>query len=388
MKSSTIAKWAILLILAAVAFQQLVLRPKPVSAHVLQRGTVLVEALGTGSVESKRTLDVAFEVTGRVALIKVDQGDVIAAGQLLATIDDETFVAEVDLTREEVSLARSSVTRLEAEIDRAEAVLEGALSSLQRIEPLVEIDLVSREDLDVAQERHKVALADLARAHAALIEGTRALATAQVKQTGAEADHRRTAVYSPLQGLVLSREREVVDVAVPGTPILRIADTETVWASVWVDEIHLAQLSLDMPARIALRSDPEQMLDGHIARIGREVDRETRELLVDVAFDAAHDQLIFGQRVDLSIELGRRDDVVRVPLTHLVRLEGEEGVLIQTEGRARFVPLTLGARGRDFGEVVDGLADGTTVLAARYANGSPVLVDHRIVISPASEVDG
>jgi len=388
MRPSSIAKWVLLLIVAAVAFQQLVLRPKLITALTLQRGTVRVEALGTGSVESRRTLDVAFEVTGRVSSIEVDQGDTIAAGQLLAAIDDETFAAEVDLAREEVTLARSSVTRLEAEIDRAQAVLEGALSNLQRIQPLVEVDLVSREDLDVAEERHKVALADLARAQAALVEGTRSLATARVKQTAAEADHRRTVVHSPLQGLVLSREREVGDVAVPGTPVLRIADTETIWASVWVDETYLAQLSLGMPARIGLRSDPQNVLPGRVARIGREVDRETRELLVDVAFDSTDEPLVFGQRVDLTIELQRREDVLRVPLTHLVRSQGAEGVFVAEGGRARFVELSLGVRGRDFVEVDGGLADGATVLAARYANGSPVQVDHRIEISSPSDIEG
>ncbi|MFT7463101.1 MAG: HlyD family secretion protein [Pseudohongiellaceae bacterium] len=388
MRPSTIAKWVLLLIVVGVAVQQLVLRPQQISAHTLQRGTVLVEALGTGSVESRRTLDVAFEVTGRVSSIEVDQGDTIVAGERLAAIDDETFVAEVNLAREEVTLAQSSVTRLDAEIDRAEAVLAGALSNLQRIEPLVEVDLVSREDLDVAEERHKVALADLARAKAALVEGTRSLATAQVKQTAAEVDHRRTVVQSPLNGLVLSREREVGDVAVPGAPILRIADTETIWASVWVDEIYLAQLSLGTPARIALRSDPKRLLAGRVARIGREVDRETRELLVDVAFESTDEQLVFGQRVDLSIELQRREDVLRMPLTHLVRWQGAEGVYVEEDGRARFVEIVLGARGRDFVEVSGGLTVGDTVLAARYADGSPVEVEHRIEISSPSDSEG
>ena len=68
----------------AAAIYYTVLQPIDVRSHPVVRGTVLVEALGTGSVESHRTASVSFEVTGRVTMIHVDQGDRVKEGQVLA----------------------------------------------------------------------------------------------------------------------------------------------------------------------------------------------------------------------------------------------------------------------------------------------------------------
>ena len=385
MKKLRILKWAALLGVMAIALYFLLLRPHHVTPLQPSRGTVLVEALGTGSVESRQTIELGFEVTGRVSRLEVDQGDLLEEGQVLAAIEDITFRAEVELEQEEVQLARSTLLRLDAEIDRAEAVLEGAASNLGRFRPLVESGVASLEDLDVAEERHEVALAELARAKAAEMEGKRALATAERRLARAEADLARTVVTSPTNGVVLRREREVGDVAVPGASVLRIASTETVWASVWVDETYLASLALDLPARIALRSDPDRILPGRVARIGREVDRETRELLVDVAFEDPPENLLFGQRVDLRIELARSENVTRIPVAVLARSGGAEGIFVARDGRARFLPIEVGTRGRDFVEVAGGLPGDAVVLPSRYTNGRVVSEGDRLSLIPDEE---
>lgn len=387
MKLFRFLKWLLLPALIALLLYFVVLQPQPVASLSLSRGTVLIEAFGTGSVESRRTINVGFEVTGRVERLEADQGDTIHRGQELAAIDDETFQAEVDLAREEITLAESSLVRLETEIDRAEAVLAGAASNLARVRPLVESRVASAEELDVAVERHKVGLAELARAQAADEEGKRLLATAQRKLQRAEVDLARTVVISPVDGVVLKREREVGDVAVPGASVLRIADTGTIWASVWIDETYLPALKTGMAARIELRSNAGEILPGTLARIGREVDRETRELLVDVSFDTPPDDLFFGQRVDLRIELSRRADVLRIPRGALARVDGDEGVFVIDDGRAQFRPLRLGAHGREFVEVLEELPSDLPLLSPRFPKGKPVKVGQRVVASETSESD-
>ena len=378
-------KWLVLPIAIGALIYMLVLRPHAVRPVDLARGQVLVEALGMGSVESRRTIEVGFEVTGRVLRLEVDQGDTILEDQVLAVIDDETFQVDVELAREEIALARSSLARLKAEIDRAEAVLDGSVSNLERIRALVASGVASEEELDVSQERHKVSLAEFARAGAADDEGRRQLATAQRRLERSQADLARTVVRSPVDGVVLRRQREVGDIAVPGASVLRIAASDTVWASVWVDETYLPSLRTGMPARIALRSAPLEVLAGRVARIGREVDRETRELLVDVTFDEPPKELFFGQRVDLRIELDRREDVTRLPRSVLTSLDGVEGAMLLEDGRARFHPLALGARGREFVELTEELPPTAQLLPARYASGDPIREGDRVRISEPRE---
>ncbi|MDC0585085.1 efflux RND transporter periplasmic adaptor subunit [Planctomycetota bacterium] len=328
--------WLIVLGGGAAAVYFVALRPTEVWPYPVSTGTVSVEALGTGSVESRRMVQVSFEVTGRVTRIDVDQSDLVKQGQQLAVIDNRTFLAEVALAEQEVALAESTLDRLEADIERSRAVLKGAEEGLNRTRPLVESGVASQEALDVADERHKVASAELSRAEAARLEGGESIAAAQRELDRARAELDRTVVLSPFDGVVLHREREVGDVAVPGSAVLKLAATDTVWASVWVDETYLGSLATGLPARIALRSDPDRAVRGTVSRIGREVDRETRELLVDVSFDEVPEKLAFGQRVDLWVELARRPDVLRIPALAVIEVEGRVGAFVANGSRAEF----------------------------------------------------
>lgn len=348
------------------------LQPRAVVAHTVERGEVLAEVLGTGSIESRRTVDLGFEVTGRVARLAVDQGDPVTAAQELASLDDETYRVDLALADEELALARAGVARLEAERGRAEAVLAGAEANARRVQSLHEQRLVSAEALEEADERLRIAVADLARANAAHAEAEQRVATTQQALSRAEARLRHTVARSPFDGVVLRRDREVGDVAVPGAPVLRLAATDVVWASVWVDETFLDLLRPGQPARIHLRSAPERPLRGTVARIGREVDRETRELLVDVAIERLPERLALGQRADLWIEVGRAEDAVRLPPELLVRWGDRAGAWVLREGRARFAPLELGAHSRDWVEVRAGLAAGDVVLRPASAGAPPL----------------
>ncbi len=370
--------WLLLIGGVLVAIYLLFLRPIDVTPHRVSKGVVLVEALGTGSIESRRTIDVSFEVTARLVQIHVDQGDHVKQGQELASIDNSTFEAEVALAEQEVSLAESTRQRLNADIERSRAVLKGADDGLERIRPLVESGAASEEALDVAEERQKIATAELARSQAAQFEGQEAVSTARRRLDRAKTAFARTVVRSPFDGIVLRREREVGDVAVPGAAVLKLAATDTVWASVWVDETYLDALKVGLPATIALRSDVEQTLQGKVVRIGHEVDRETRELLVDVSFDKLPEKLVFGQRVDLRIELARRTDVARVPTHVVVQRDDQEGAFVANGGRAEFRALELGQRGRDLIEVTGGLSLDDVVLDPSVAKNKLLRDGQRI----------
>jgi HlyD family secretion protein len=378
---SIIAGVATVLGLAAAIYYA-VLRPVDVRSHPVVRETVVVEALGTGSVESRQMASVSFEVTGRVTMIHVDQGDRVTKGQLLAAIDDGTFRAEVALAEQQVELAKSTSRRLDADITRAEAVRQGAVDGLERIRSLASKGAASEENLDVAEERMQVATAELSRARAAQLEAHQSIAAAARRLDRTQADLDRAIVQSPFDGVVVRREREVGDVAVPGAAVLRLAATDTVWASVWVDETYLGSLSVGQPARIVLRSEPERALRGAVSRIGREVDRETRELLVDVVFDAAPETLVFGQRVDLWIELARAPAALCIPSGSVAHVGGREGVFVLDGSRASFRPIEFGRRGRELVEVVRGLSEGDVVLDPSIGRAKSLKDGQRIRLLP------
>ncbi len=374
-----IVTWVIILGAAAFILYNVFWRPREVVSRQSSSGDIVLEALGTGSIESRKTIELGFELTGRITELLVDQGDTVVKGQELARLDAATFQAEVALAEQEVAHTKATVRRLGTDIGRARAVLQGAQDNLDRTKPQVEKGVATLELLDVAEERVKVALAELSRAEAALLEGEQVVLSAARKLDRAKADLEKTTAICPLDGVVIRRESEVGSIVSPGTPVLRIASTETIWASVWVDETYLDGLRVGLKARIALRSAPEEILLGKVARIGREVDRETRELLVDVVFDSTPKNLVFGQRVDLWIELKVKKDVRRVDARFLTYQDGEEGVFIEVDGRAEFRRLKLGIRGRELVEVLEGLDSEVTLIAPLAQSNKPLNRNQRVV---------
>ena len=86
----------------------------------------------------------------------------------------------------------------------------------------------------------------------------------------------------PFDGLITRRDRDLGDIVVPGACIFQLISTEDIWVSAWVDESFRAVLQPGQKARIVFRSEPGKDYAGSVIRISREVDRETREFLVDV----------------------------------------------------------------------------------------------------------
>ncbi len=357
------------------------LAPVPVTTHVVERGTVEVEVMGTGTLEPRVRAVVSTRVPGRLDRVEVDEGERVAAGQIVALLDDAELRRQVEVEEAGLELAKAGLQRLRAERARAVAVQAKAAVDHRRNRELFARKSISAAEQDRSLESVGVAAAELARADAMLEEGRRQVAAAQSKL---EVQRERLAdatLRAPFDGLVLRREREPGDVVVPGTPILLIASTARMWCRAWVDETAQASPLVGQPARVVFRSEPDRAYDGRVVRVGREADRESRELLVDVEVSRLPANWAVGQRAEVYLRTARLERVVRLPSRLLMRLPGElEGTYVAADGRARWRQLAVGARGRDTLEIARGLEPGEVVVTPRAAAG--VLTDGQRVVLP------
>jgi HlyD family secretion protein len=352
----------IVVALAGAVLWVLVFKPVTVVAHELARGDVMESIPGTGAIECPRVVSAGFELTGRIVELLADQGDAVVKGQQLARIDAEVYRAEEAAAVQEVELVRAALARLRSDIKRAEAQQQGAAAHVKRQEDAFRGNIISRDVLDQAIERARVAEADLERANAAMVEGEQSLAAAERALEVARARLQRTILRSPLDGIVLLRLGEPGDVAVPGGAVLRIGDNSSVWASVWVDETFLPALKPGQAASVVLRSSPGIELQAEVLRIGREVDRETRELLVDLVLRDVPELLAVGQRADAQIHGSTSRNVVRAPSEFLVMRSDGAFVWQQIGGKAVLREVVVGLRGREWVEISSGVAAGDVIL--------------------------
>ena len=166
---------------------------------------------------------------------------------------------------------------------------------------------------------------------------------------------------SPFDGIVVRRLRDPGDTVTVGTTVLRLVAVDALWSRAWIDESSLGELQEGQVVRVRLGASGEPAHTGKVDRIGREVDRQTHELLVDVLLSEVPARVAMGQRADVWIETARRTDVLRVPLAFVRRDAAGAYCLVDRGGRVGRAAVTLGLDGRQLVEVT-GLSAGDTVL--------------------------
>ena len=351
--------WAVIMLAAVLVMR---LRPMAVDRHVAASGTVVREVMGTGTLDARTRATVGAKIAGRMAELGADQGDLVKKDQVLARIDDTDLRRQVSAAEAVWRAAQSSIVRAKADQTRAQAVLDQAQRDRTRLEPLREANIASLDSLEQAGERLAVAQAELGRAAAAIVETEQQAAAAEETVRMYQARLAEATLAAPFDGLVVRRVREVGDVVVPGTAVMTVVATDTLWISTWVDESAMGSIAVGQAARIVFRSDPGKGSRGEVLRIGREVDRESREFLVDVRIADPPVQWAIGQRAEVFIQTGATEAAVRLPSQLLRTRDGVVGTWIDERGTAVWRPLQIGLRGLDAVEVTAGLAAGESVV--------------------------
>lgn len=365
-------------VLAAVVYR-VKLSPIPVSAFPVARGSVEAEVMGTGTLTAHTQATIGPEIQGRLVELTVDQNDEVTKGQLLARLDDSDLREQQAIAKANLEAAQATLDRAKAEQKRAEAVIAQARREYDRQSQLQAKQIASESDLDKARELLQVAEAEEARAVAAVSESQRLIVAAERTLDYQNARLADADICCPFDGLITRRDRDLGDVVVPGAGVFQLISTQDLWVSAWVDESFRAVLKPGQKTRIVFRSEPKKDYTGSIIRISPEVDRETREFLVDVKPDQLPQGWAVGQRAEVFIATGAKDDVVRISVRMIRWRENQAGVWTSENGRARWRPLELGMAGREFIEVVRGLNENDTVIVAGEAQAKKMQPGRRVV---------
>ena len=357
-------------VVVALLVRHRLVAPMPVHRHVVDRGDVVRKVSGRATIESRREVQLGFDLVGRVSDVLVDEGDRVKLGQVVAHLAPEQWNADVHAASSGVPLAKAALARLAADERRAQATLTFARREAERIRALAASGSVSARDLDLAEQQLALALADLDRVRAAQAEAQKQIAVASGATESKTATVTRAALVSPFEGVVLRRFKDPGDTVVVGATVLRIVAVDRLWARAAIDESMLADLREGMSAEITLLGDPGDPLRGAVDRIGREVDRQTHEVLVDVLLAKVPTRLAIGHRADVHIALERREGVTRIPLAFLRRDAAGAFVFVDDAGRIARAAVQVGAIGRDFVEITSGLKPADVALDAPTPGGT------------------
>jgi HlyD family secretion protein len=255
---------------------------------------------GPGRVEpSSEDIKIGSELSGRLKVVNVEEGDAIQRAQVLAELENADYRAQVESARANV-IAKQAVLRkvingarrqerdeARSSVNEAKAVTENAKSELHRRQELFSAGVVSREELeryareaDVAQAKYEAAVQqhalvdDRAREEdQSLAEADLQLAQAQLDE--AQARYDKTFIRSPIDGTILRKHHRsgesVSNSSTVPDPVLTIGDRKTLRVRVDVDETDVSKVNVGQRAYVTADAFGKQKFWGHVVRVGQQL---------------------------------------------------------------------------------------------------------------------
>lgn len=372
--------------LAFVALRTGPLAPTRVTVTAVQQGRLSPAIFGIGTVEARRNWMIGPTVAGRVLGVKVDVGDTVKAGQLLAEMDPVDL--DQRLAALDAALARTASTQAGAQAQVADATARRALAAVnaRRNQDLAAQNFISAGALEARLQEKASADAALQAAQANLSGAGQDVLRQRAERAALAQQRGNVRLLAPADGVVTSRDAEAGSTVVAGQPVLRLVDPASLWVRLRVDQGRSAGLAAGLKASIVLRSQPRAPLAGQVARVELLADSVTEERIAQVTFDAAAGASV-GELAEVTLQLPETPTALLLPNASIQRQQGQTGVWRLDGGKPVFVPVQLGAHSLDGQvQVLDGLKAGDEVVVysqKALSAGSRVQVVDALVKTPA-----
>lgn len=316
-----------------------------------QAGTPILTA--SGYVVARRKAVVSAKIQGRLAELKVEEGDRVREGEVVARLEARDFSAQVQRSR--------------AAVQRAEADLVEQRRQLRQAEELARDRILSADQLEATQSRVAIAEAAVRQARADL-----ALSGALLQDT---------VIRAPFTGTVVKKMAEVGESVAPIPPgvnlstssgaIVALADLDTLEVEADVAEANVARLSSDQPAEVTVEAFPDRRYRAVLRQVIPTADRTKATVQVKVTILDKDPDLKPEMSAKVTfLEAARPESasvapapVVTVPREAVVTRDGASVVfVVGTDGTVQARPVST--RGERQGQLVvqSGLAGGEAVV--------------------------
>jgi RND family efflux transporter MFP subunit len=252
----------------------------------------------SGVVEAASTSSLSFEVPGNVKEVKVEVGETVSRGQVLATLDDGAF--------------RLKVEAAEATVGRAEVELADSDRESTRLQRIAGRDrgLVSQQMLDQARASY---------------EATRKnLSYAQSRLNLAKRDLDRTVLRAPFDGVVTERHVDPFQEVDRGQRLFDLHAEGVMEAAISIPESEIMQVHLGLPGQIRFPAIPGQTHEGIVTEISSAAGT-ANAFPVRLTIRGDSEEIRPGLTTEVNLTLGgdREETAYLIPISALVPAEGE-----------------------------------------------------------------
>ncbi|HET7231436.1 MAG TPA: efflux RND transporter periplasmic adaptor subunit [Longimicrobium sp.] len=372
---------------------------REVRAEAVARRDLVSTVTASGKIQPKRKVDISADISGRVIQLAVEEGQWVSRGDLLLRIDASQYEAlvhqaEAGVAQNRARLAEARAQQLKAQADqrRAEQLAQGR-------------DLIAAQEVDNARTQAQVAAATVQAAQYAVQQSMANLSQARDNL-------RKTTIVAPMAGRVTRLNIHEGETAIigtmnnPGSLLLTIADPSAMEAKVKVDETDVPNISVGDSATLRIDAFPDRVFTGKVTRIGNSAvqgaaasqtgDQQSVDYEVVITLDHPPAELRPDLSTTAEVITDTRARALSIPIIALTVRDSAgkkfkqggddkdaaaqtreaggrraadaevQGVFVIRNGKAEWVPVSVGITGGEYFEVTRGLKGGETIVAGSF----------------------
>jgi len=305
----------------------------PVEMAVVQTRPFVEQEIAIGSLASDESVIIRSEIAGRIDRIAFEEGQRIARGELLVTIDDSIYRAEFDQAEARLNLSRANYDRaldLQKRGAGTQRALDEAASKLQE----------DRATLDLARARLE-----------------------------------RTEIQTPFAGVIGIRRVSPGDYIMAGQEIVNLEAIDPIKVNFGLPEMLLSAVSEGQSINVSVDAFPGEVFSGEVYAINPRIDAAGRNVELRARIANPDGRLRPGLFARVAIIFSRQDDAVMIPERALVPVQGRQTVFVVEDGKAVSRAIETGGRDDDMVQVMSGLSAGETIITGgqlKVREGMPV----------------
>jgi multidrug efflux system membrane fusion protein len=358
--------------------------PVPVEVAKVVRRNVPIDVTAVGNVEPLSTVSVRPQVSGQIEEVFIEDGQYVAKGQKLFSINPKPFEAQVAQVEANLARDRAQLGQAQANLARDVASEKYAREAAERYVALFGEGVVSRDDRDRFASNAD-ALTQLVAADKATIQSAQAQIQADTASLGsANLMLSFTTVYSSLDGRAGNVAIKAGNIITANqTEVLSIAQVQPIYVTFSVPENRLGEIQRFMagtrlPVEAAGQDDLINPERGVLTFIDNNVDSTTGTIKLKGTFVNADRKLWPGEYANVTLKLSVQSNALVIP--NQAMQTGQDGTyvyVVDAERKADVRLITVGTRGESDLVVTKGLAEGEMVVTQgqlRLAPGMRVSV--------------
>ncbi len=281
-------------------------QPAPsVMTSAVVRGDIADTVGATGTLQAVTTVQVGSQVSGSIQTLYADFNSLVRKGQVLARLDPSLFQTQIEQ-------ARANLIRAQADLERLKVALDDARTKLTRAQELSERQLIPRTELESSEVAVRSAEAQIRSADAQVTQ-----AQASLNQNQVNLQH--TVITAPIDGLVISRNVDAGQTvaASMNAPVLFVlaADLALMQVVANLDESDVGRIRPGQRVTFTVDAYPAEDFTGMVSQVRLQPQVVQNVVSYSTVIDVPNPGLKLkpGMTATVSVEIARKDNVLRVP---------------------------------------------------------------------------